>query len=176
MMNKKGFTLIELLAAIILLAVIVSVTTTSVVGIMNKSKEKNYDLLIDNIKIGAQAYFEECENINIMGSTTIACPSIVNDDVEVDGVSYTTKYFETSFSLNDLLNYGFLKSSATAEAADGSKIKIVKNPKDDTNISACTITISKYIREDNNSVSYKIEKDSNSLTDADGNEIECPDY
>lgn len=140
-MNNKGFTLIELLATIILLALIMTVTTTSVIGIMNKSKEESYKILIDNIKIGAQEYFEECENNKIIG-TSITCPTFFEDGSNKKNMTTT---------LGELLIYGFLTSSAT----DDSNNKIVQNPKDNTDISNCEIIITKTI-DGNNSVTYSV--------------------
>ena len=140
-MNNKGFTLIELMAAIILLAIIMSITAASVVGLINSSKENSYKILVDNIKIGAQAYFEECENVDIIGNTSISC----------SGYSSSTKTFQ--FSLNDLLTYGFLKSSAT-DPSTGEKI--VENPKNSANIGSCEIKITKNV-DSNYATSYKVE-------------------
>ena len=60
-MNKKGFTLVELLATIILLAIVLSLSSIAIIGIINSSKEKNYEQLISNIKDGAEVYYQECK-------------------------------------------------------------------------------------------------------------------
>jgi len=58
--NNKGFTLIELLATIVLLAIVASIGTYSIVHVVTASKEKNYNLLIKNIKSAAEVYYQEC--------------------------------------------------------------------------------------------------------------------
>ena len=131
------------MAAIILLAIIMSITAVSVVGLINSSKENSYNILINNIKIGAQAYFEECENVNIIGSTPINC----------DNFPYTSSTKTFQFSLNDLLTYGFLKSSATDSSAGN---KIVENPKNNIDIGSCIIKITKTI-DSNYATSYTID-------------------
>ena len=50
-MNNKGFTLIELLAAIMLLAVIMTISTFSVISAINRSKSNSYDSLKEYTKI-----------------------------------------------------------------------------------------------------------------------------
>ena len=155
-MNNKGFTLIELLATIILLSSIISITAASDVGLINNSKESSYEILNKNIKIGAQAYFEECENVSIVGSTTITCPTFSTN------ADSTTKYF--SITLKDLLTYGFLKSSTT----DSSGNKIVENPMNNEDIGDCQIKVIKKINSSDTTTNYIIE-------DISGDNDNCPD-
>lgn len=135
-MNNKGFTLIELLATIVLLAIIMTVTTVTIINLIDSSKKKSYELLVENIKIAAQGYFEECENKSIIDSN-ITCPTI--------NASGTTKTMISSFT--ELLDYGFLK----ATDIDGTNKKIL-NPIDNTEIGCCNIEIKKEI--DNFNVTY----------------------
>jgi len=163
-MNNKGFTLLELLATIVLLAIIMSVTTVSIVNVIKTSKEKEYEILIKDIKIAAQMYFEECENKNIIESK-ITCPTI-------NGTG-NSKNIETS--LIDLVNYGFLKTTATGENSSGNTIKIIKNPSNDQSIGNCKIIITKI--NNSNNISYSIEEVeevSGNYTDEKGNTITCP--
>jgi len=157
-MNNKGFTLIELIASILLLGVIMSVTAGTVVNLMESSKQKSYDLLIENIKIGAQGYFEECENQDPNDKTINSCPPIENNE------DYTLEYF--TVSLEELLNYGFLKSSSKRE-----NVKIVENPKTNENINPCQIKITKEINKSNYTVSYEFENVPVSTIG-----VECPTY
>ena len=48
-MNNKGFTLVELIATIVVLALVMGLASYSIVGIIKRSKEKNYELLVTNI-------------------------------------------------------------------------------------------------------------------------------
>ena len=132
-MNNKGFTLIELIASIILLSIVMSITTVSVVGYINSSREKSYDLLISNIKVAAQEYFEECENYKIM-------------DDEDDNATFTCSITDNpiNITIGELLQYGFLSSSATD--SDGNKI--VENPKTNESINECKLIVEKEIGSD----------------------------
>jgi len=158
--NNKGFTLIELLATIILLALIMTVTTTSVIGIMNKSKEESYKILIDNIKIGAQEYFEECENNNIIES---AIPSATCDNLirESEYCQRETAQPEkcATISLESLLQYGFLTGN-TIKDETGNEIKIVENPITNENMNSCKIEVLKYYDSNNSIWWYEFEANS----------------
>lgn len=131
--NKKGFTLIELLAAIILLAIVMSISTVSVIGVINKSKSKSYDALIEYAKIGAKSYFEECDSTDIVGNTKINCDQLVDNKL-------TTTF-------GDLLTYGFLVGSSKSNDS-----KIVENPYNNENMNGCQIIVEKIIGD---SIEYK---------------------
>ena len=124
MNNNKGFTLVELIAAIVLLSVVVGITSYSIIGIINRNKEENYNLLIKNINSAAETYYQECRYSN---NDMINCNKIENDEYMV--------------SLGDLVNYGFLRGNEKIkEGTEKDKYTIV-NPLDNTNISNCEITV-----------------------------------
>ena len=163
-MNNKGFTLIELLATVMILAVVTSVGAYSVISYIKNAKEKSYDLLIENIKIGAQELFMECENIGVMGDTIMkdACVSFMKEDAYCQTNGSTDGCIHVSFG--DLAKYGFLKSTES----DG-KNKIIKNPTNDDNISDCIIGVTKsYSVEEPNDVWYDY------FSVSSDSEVECP--
>ena len=128
-MNNKGFTLVELLATIVVLAMVISIGTYAITGIINNAKEKNYQLLIANTKDGAEVYYQECKySSKVATNTRIGCTSITENGV----VKYQT-------TLGDLVNYGYLKGNKQ-DAENDKKFTIV-NPKDDVTISECTINV-----------------------------------
>lgn len=139
--DKKGFTLIELLAAIILLAIVISISAVSVIGVINKSKSKSYDSLIEYAKIGAKSYFEECDNKEIIGSTE----SSKIDCNKLSGNKLTVTF-------GDLLTYGFLVSSSKKNDS-----KIVENPYNNENMNSCKIIVTKTIINGNVSYNYNFE-------------------
>ena len=112
-LNKKGFTLVELIATIVVLALVVSISAYAITNIINSAKEKNYELLIKNIKDASETYYQECKYSN---NTGITC----NDTV----------------TLQYLVDYGYLKGNGTGD----DKMEIV-NPKDNINIGECSIAI-----------------------------------
>lgn len=111
--NNKGFTLIELLVTIIVLAIVLSISGYTVFNIFNKSKEKNYNILINDIKSASEMYYQECHYMDF-------------DNCEKKD-SYTIK-------LSELLKYGFLSSS------DNDNYTLI-NPMNNKDISECEITI-----------------------------------
>ena len=136
-LNNKGFTLVELLATIAILALVMGIATFSITVILNKSKEKNYQLLITSIKDAAETYYQECKYSNNNG---------INCNKNTDGSLKTT--------LGELLTYGYLKGNGT----EGKNV--ITNPqKNDVDISSCSIII-KY-----NNGSINVENDNFTVND-----------
>lgn len=138
-MNRKGFTLIELLAVIIVIALIATIVTPSVIEYVNSAKNTSYNLLIQNTISASKTYYEECEYGDLSDNSkygSYAC--------KINGSTITT-------TLGVLANTGML----SVNDVDSNGKKIVINPKDNTDISSCDITIKKDI-DDNYKVTYKI--------------------
>ena len=88
-LNKKGFTLVELIATIVVLALVVSISAYAITNIINSAKEKNYELLIKNIKDASETYYQECKYSDITCNDTV-----------------TLRY---------LVDYGYLKGNGTKD-------------------------------------------------------------
>ena len=56
MRNQKGFTLVELLAVIVVIAILMTVASTSVFGILSDSKDKLLEEQISSLKEAAVTY------------------------------------------------------------------------------------------------------------------------
>ena len=118
-MNNRGFTLVELLATLIVLALVMSIGSYSIIQLMNNAKEKDYELLINNIKSSVETYYQECRYAQTSG---INCPTaLANSKYEI--------------VLGDLVKYGFLPGNSTN--ADGSYELV--NTKDSVSIMSCRI-------------------------------------
>lgn len=144
-MNRKGFTLIELLAVIVLIAIIGIITVPNLLNTVNSSKEASYDILIKNIVTASKTYYEECEYGDLSNSTKYgdyAC-IITNNTI-------TT-------TLGALANTGFLEVKDPYESGS----KIVLNPKNNTDMSSCQITITKNVDE-SFKVTYEVTAESDS--------------
>lgn len=140
-MNRKGFTLIELLAVIIVIALIATIVTPSVIEYVNSAKNTSYNLLIQNTISASKTYYEECEYGDLSDRSkykSYAC--------QINGNTITT-------TLGALANTGML-SVNDVDSNDKNK-KIVLNPKDNTDISSCNITITKTV-DTNYKVTYNI--------------------
>lgn len=140
-MNRKGFTLIELLAVIIVIALIATIVTPSVIEYVNSAKNTSYNLLIQNTISASKTYYEECEYGDLSDNSkygSYAC--------QINGNTIIT-------TLGALANTGML-SVNDVDSNDKNK-KIVLNPKDNTDISSCNITITKTV-DTNYKVTYNI--------------------
>ena len=127
-MNRKGFTLIELLAVIILVALIGVLVIPSVIDTAKQTKQKAYDILIENIGTAAKTYFEECEYGDL------------NNKEKYGSYACTINDSSIETTLGTLANLGFLPTKETYE--DSNKRK-VSNPIDNQDISNCQIKITK---------------------------------
>lgn len=138
-MNRKGFTLIELLAVIIVIALIATIVTPSVIEYVNSAKNTSYNLLIKSIVSASKTYYEECEYGDLSDRSkygSYAC--------KINGSTITT-------TLGALANTGML----SVNDVDSDNKKIVINPKDNTDISSCKVTIVKTV-DTNYKVTYNI--------------------
>lgn len=128
----------------------------SIVDSLNKSKETSYKVLINNIKVAAETYYEECEYGDL-------------SNIKYDGASVCTIDNDTiETKIGTLANTGFLKVTDTKEVA-GKEVKVVLNPKNNVDMSECKIEIVKVKEEKkdengikNIKVTYKVTAQSGS--------------
>jgi len=125
MKKNKGFTLIELIATIVVLGIVASIGSYAISEIIKSSKEKNYDLLVENIESAAEMLYQDCKYIT--DSTSVEC--------SFNG-SGSNEYLEVK--LKALLTSGFLSSNKTKEQTGS-----LYNPKTNEEISDCIIKIQK---------------------------------
>lgn len=59
MKNEKGFTLVELITVIVVIAIVAVIATRTVTNKINSSKEKAYNIQVNNIKDSAKKYMLE---------------------------------------------------------------------------------------------------------------------
>ena len=87
-MEKKGFTLVELLVVIAVIGIIMTVATFSVVGILNREKNKLLDEMEKNLKEAAKAYivqYEEEEAVRHLYHVCLGLCSQVLGDEQIIG-------------------------------------------------------------------------------------------
>ena len=141
-MNRKGFTLIELLAVIILIALIAVLIVPNIIDTMTKSKEASYQLLVKNIVTASKSYYEECEYGDLSNKEKYgeeyAC------EIKIEKNDDNNNYYYIELTLSDLANTGFL---SVKDVDDESNEKLVLDPRNNNDISDCSITITKNIGE-----------------------------
>ena len=160
-MNRKGFTLIELLAVIILVALIGVLVIPSVIDTAKQTKQKAYDILIENIGTAAKTYFEECEYGDL------------NNGEKYGSYACTINDSSIETTLGTLANLGFLPTKDT-ETKNGKTLKVVKDPRNqDNDMSDCQIKVTKETTEDTDSHGIKIKKITYKLSKVSGGD-NCP--
>lgn len=134
--NNNGFTLIELLAAITLFAIIASIGTYSITRIIKSSKDKNYDLLLKNIKSAARVYYQECRYANNAKTTGDY------DGAWCEYVEFTypdgTKIKGYTITIYGLVNYGYLTGNSKYKVGSEERYAVV-DPRTNENIGECII-------------------------------------
>lgn len=116
-LNRKGFTLIELVATVVVLAVVLGIGSYAITGVIQRTKEKNYELLVSEIKTAIEDQYMECKYSN---TGAVSCPEETATGYEI--------------TLNTLVTNGYLK-------ANGDNGNLI-NPKNDANINECVVTYS----------------------------------
>lgn len=81
-LNRKGFTLVELIAVITILGIVATISGITITSNLKKAKDKQYSLLMGNIKNAVTSYYNECK---YGGQSDMVCPA------NSDGVEYTIK-------------------------------------------------------------------------------------
>ena len=157
-MNRKGFTLIELLAVILIIGILGVLIVPGLLNNINTAKESSYNTLIKNIVTSSQTYYEECEYGDLTETTKYgkyACNTELEKKEEYE--CYMDKANKTiNTTLGAIANTGFLNIKDIKENESGIKIKIVKDPRTDNDISNCKIKITKVVDPKTYKVTYEI--------------------
>ena len=124
--NNKGFTLIELLATIVLFAIVAGFGTYAISDVIRSSREKNYKLLIHNIKDAAELYYQECRY-----------DKKAKNSGNYDGIICQTYGNGYVIPLQGLVEQGYL----TGNAKENGEYTIVNPSVNNTNIALCCIYV-----------------------------------
>ncbi len=118
-LNNRGYTLIELIATVIVLALVTSIAAYSITAIMKRSKDEIYNKLIKDIKDASELYYQECKY------------------AKTDSITCNYNNNTLTATLGDLVSYGYLTGNKT----DSNDQYTVEDPRNNTDISACAISI-----------------------------------
>ena len=103
-MRKNGFTLVELLAVIVVLAILITVATPNIMGLLNKEKDKTSDIVVNNLKDAAVSYAKE--QISLKKLHLSSCTFEIKDEnTAKNNISAGGKCVK-AYSVNDLKNNG----------------------------------------------------------------------
>lgn len=138
-MNRKGFTLIEMLATIVILGIIMGIASYSVIGIINKSKNKTEGTFVKNIGTSIEEYIslktnsltikQSIGNFNkcmVLDGDNCKCKKYQNPS---DPESLCLEYFYesanivqlNSITIKDLIDNGFLDEEKLVNPATKKK-------------------------------------------------------
>ena len=106
-MNNKGFTLVEMLATVVIVGILLSITTISIVGYINDSREKGQTIEETNIISAAQACLKEKKCDGTWGT-----------------ISVETDHEKICISTDDLKKYGYINNDIELKDDSGNLIKI----------------------------------------------------
>lgn len=158
-MNNKGFTLVELLATIVILGIVLGIVSVSVIGIINKTKEKSEEIFVKNIGSSVQSYistnrlkwsrsstplgtFKKCNRVNASGACLTRGKNVKYETKELYSVSGGVLN-NSSFSLKELISGNYIESNKIINPKN--KLDCMK---DNSNI------LYAYIYKDEDSVYY----------------------
>ena len=170
-MNNKGFTLIEVLAVVAIIAIVGTIAVPGVLSMIGTSKDRSYDIMIDNIRTAAEEMYQEIDYFgtknNVGNFKSVInikkyniCEEIDNNCKDNESVRIEPNGIMT-INLQTLIGNGFLTGANNnninnTEVINKNK-KILINPKDNEDIGFCEINVIKSNIKNSNKVCYKIE-------------------
>ena len=117
MKSKKGFTLVELLGIVAIIAAILAFVVPSVIGMLKRDEEKEYQRFLTDINLATESYVQlninNYPNLAITGGTyTISMKALIEDGyikstmtnpktnlkVSVNDTIKVTRQFDGSYS------------------------------------------------------------------------------
>ena len=159
-MDNRGFTLVEVLAVIVIIGVVSGIAAPGVLSLINTSKNKSYDIMIDDIRVASEKMYEEVEFLGVSNGNDIIVEEIAlynmgGKDTDSVKINIASKVME--INLQTLVGNGFLTGSSNDGSGSNENKRVIKEPRNNEDIGDCVINITKVVNEVNNKVCYKIE-------------------
>ena len=112
-MNNKGLTLIELLATLLVLAIVATIVSTNITGIIKEKREKTNEYQENIIKEAAESYVADSINDgNDVCKTSISISKLIQDgylDDEYEKYGNSVKVTCTDKDTNTIYSYDIEK-------------------------------------------------------------------
>ena len=117
-MDNKGFTLVELLATVVVLGLVMGITAHSVLGIIEKSKDKSEKIFVDKLENSIDAYISDARTKNQLQIATDSrnikyqkCKLYEVNGTCINGGSYeSTAYTMKSFPLSKISDSNLIQN------------------------------------------------------------------
>lgn len=97
---RKGFTLSELLVCLAILGLVIVIAIPSIIGAVNRNKERQYELMVEEIKISAEEYINENRNSFTTTMCTPNCIITIEELITAGKLDGDIKNPKTSENLN----------------------------------------------------------------------------
>lgn len=95
-LDRKGFTLVELIATIVILALVMGIGSYAITGLIQSTRENEYELLVKNINDAVELYNQECSYGSVDESNAM-CGKLgdgnLDGSINMDDVSICNEYF-----------------------------------------------------------------------------------
>lgn len=155
-LNNKGFTLVELISAVVIISLLTIIISSNVLNSLKNSKEKSYEIVVENIITASKGLFEEVYSNELLGvsDTSILYKYDKDGNKTTNEINISNEQSIIIINLQTLVSNGFLTGS-TNTTETGVK-KIILNPKNQKNMGECQIKITKIVNQ-NGKVTYTIE-------------------
>ena len=128
--NKKGFTLVELLATIVILALVVSMTMYIAINVIGSSKQKTYQVTINNVTQMSGNYIMENSN---------RLSFVKEGDIEYQCIK-----------VKDLIDLGYLDESVVdSQVAEGRNVRLEDSIYVERDTTSKAITKNVYVVDEN---------------------------
>ena len=126
-LNNKGFTLVELISAVVIISLLTIIISSNVLNSLKNSKEKSYEIVVENIITASKGLFEEVYSNELLGvsDTSILYKYDKNGNKTTNEIKISNEQSIT-ITLQTLVSNGFLTGS-TNTTPTGAK-KIIVNP------------------------------------------------
>lgn len=147
-MDNKGFTLVELLATVVVLGLVMGITAHSVLGVIEKSKDKSEKIFVDKLENSIDAYISDARTKNQLQIATNSrnieyqkCKLYEVGGTCINGGSYeSTAYTMKSFPLSKISDSHLIQN------------KDIINPKNKTECKLNNVEV--YLYRDSDMVYY----------------------
>lgn len=110
-MNKKGYTLVELIGVVVLLAILITLVTTSIVKVIKASHKTMDDATKKLLYNQASAYLSKHEDITANGAYSVSISDLIKDDKL--STNFLDNYDETEITLNSCIVINYTQGVAT---------------------------------------------------------------
>ncbi len=152
-LNRMGYTMIEVLAVIVIIAIVVGIAIPNVIGTIHTSKGAALEIVVENIKHGAENMYFEVENSFSKDKNG----NIISNMKDADGSFIKIQSNYMVVSLQGMVSNGFLSGTTDDD------VRKIIDPSTGEDIGGCYVKV------------FKCDVDDYAFTYLDSQGGKCPD-